>query len=41
MKERDEILKLLKENLVMAQNQMKINEDWHRHELESELGDFV
>ena len=41
LKERDEMLKLLKENLVTAQNWMKISEDRHRRELEFEPGDFV
>lgn len=35
------MLKLLKENLVTAQNRMKISKDRHRCELEFEPGDFV
>ena len=34
LKERDEMLKLLKENLVTAQNRMKVSDDRHRRELE-------
>ena len=29
LKKRDELLKLLKENLVIAQHRMKLNEYWH------------
>ena len=39
--ERDSLLKVLKENLQMAQNQVKINVDHHRQEQEFEHGDFV
>ena len=35
------MLKLLKENLVIAQNRKKISEDRHQRELEFEPGDFV
>ena len=41
MKGRDEILKLLKENLVTAQHRMKLNVDRHRRELEFMVGDYV
>ena len=41
LKERDEMLKLLKENLVTAQNRMKVSDDRHRRELEFETVDFV
>ena len=36
-----EVLKLLKENLVMAQNRMKQQADQHRSEREFEVGDWV
>lgn len=39
--ERDDLLRLLKENLQTAQNRMKINADRHRHEVMFETGDFV
>ena len=41
LRSRDEILQLLKESLVTAQQRMKINVDHHRHELEFAPGDFV
>ena len=41
LRSRDEILRLLKESLVTAQQRMKINVDRHRCELEFALGDFV
>ena len=36
-----EVLKLLKENLVMAQNRMKQQADQHRSEREFEVGGWV
>ena len=36
-----EVLKLLKDNLVMAQNRMKRQADQHRNEKEFEVGDWV
>ena len=39
--EQDSLLKVLKENLQMAQNQVKINADRHHQEQEFEHGDFV
>ncbi|XP_065621012.1 uncharacterized protein LOC136063911 [Quercus suber] len=39
--ERDDLLRLLKENLQTAQNRMKINADRHRREVIFEPGDFV
>jgi hypothetical protein len=36
-----EVLKLLNDNLVMAQNRMKQEEDQHRREMEFEVGDWV
>ena len=41
LRSRDEILQLLKESLVIAQQRMKINVDRHRRELEFAPGDFV
>ena len=41
LRSRDEILRLLKESLVTAQQRMKINADRHRRELEFAPGDFV
>ena len=41
LKGRDEILKLLKENLVVARHRMKLNADRHRRELEFMVGDYV
>ena len=35
------VMKLLKYNLVMAQNRMKQQEDQHRSEREFEVGDWV
>jgi hypothetical protein len=36
-----EVLRWLKENLVMAQNRMKQQADQHRSEREFEVGDWV
>ena len=41
LRSRDEILRLLKESLVTAQQRMKINTDRQRRELEFTPGDFV
>ena len=39
--ERDALLKLVRENLTVAQAQMKLNADHHRREQEFAPGDFV
>ena len=39
--ERDDLLRLLKENLQTAQNRMKINADRHHREVIFKPGDFV
>uniref|UniRef100_A0A2N9H8H7 RNA-directed DNA polymerase n=1 Tax=Fagus sylvatica TaxID=28930 RepID=A0A2N9H8H7_FAGSY len=41
LRERDNILQLLKENLVVAQNRMKTNADKHRREQEFDVGQWV
>ena len=41
MGNQQEVLKLLKDNLVMAQNKMKQQEDQHRRERKFEVGDWV
>jgi hypothetical protein len=40
-KECDEILRSLKENLIVARNRMKISADCHRREQVFEIGDLV
>ncbi|GJT12040.1 transposon ty3-G gag-pol polyprotein [Tanacetum coccineum] len=39
--DRDEVLKQLRSNLIVAQNRMKVNADRHRRELEFNEGDLV
>lgn len=41
LRSRDETLKLLHENLVTAENRMKLNADRHRRELEFHISEFV
>jgi hypothetical protein len=36
-----QVLQLLKDNLTMAQNHMKQQEDWHHSERSFEVGDWV
>jgi hypothetical protein len=41
IKHQQQVLQILKDNLTMAQNHMKQQEDQHRSERSSELGDWV